>query len=62
MKSITIQVHIFNQTLKQVRNQIPVLMFQQVYDKLRYQVISNINFGVRNNIDRISKIKQNTLI
>ena len=59
MKSITIQVHIFNQTLKQVRNQIPVLMFQQVYDKLRYQVISNINFGVRDNLNIDTKLKQN---
>ena len=60
MKSVSIQVHIINQTLKQVRNKISVLMFQQVYDKLRYQVISNVNFGVRDNLNINPKLKENT--
>ena len=60
MKSVTIQVHIINQTLKQVRNQIPVPMFQQVYDKLLWnQVISKVNFGVRDNLNIDTKLKQN---
>jgi CRISPR/Cas system-associated exonuclease Cas4 (RecB family) len=64
MKIISNQVHdqITGKLYKHLHNQIGVQVYIEVRDRISVPIYNEVRNGVSNNIDRISKIKQNTLI